>query len=57
MIVKVEGKEINCNLCMFDTVSFQAWAKEDGKMAVNITADNIKRIIVEGKDEEYVILR
>jgi len=53
MIVKVEGKEINCNLCMFDTVSFQAWAKEDGKMVVNITANNIKRIIIEGNDEEY----
>lgn len=53
MIVEVEGKQIECNLVIFDSVSFQAWAKEDGKMVVNITANNIKRIIIEGNDEKY----
>lgn len=53
MIVKVEGKEIKANLCIFDINSCQVWAMEDGKMVVNITTNNIKRIIIEGNDEEY----
>jgi len=57
MIVEVDGKRIEANLCIFDTNSCQVWAKEDGKMVINITTNNIKRIIIEGNDEEYARLK
>ncbi len=46
MIVEVDGKYIEANLCMFDTFSVQVWKKEDGKMVVNINADDIEKIII-----------
>ncbi len=47
MIVEVNKERIEANLIIFDSVSFQAWAKKDGKLALNILADGIKKIIVE----------
>jgi len=47
MIVEVNKNQINANLIIFDSVSLQAWGKEDGKMLINIPADSIKKIIVE----------
>ena len=47
MIVEVNKERLESNLVIFDSVSFQAWAKEDGKLALNILANSIKKIIVE----------
>ena len=58
MIVEVNGKQIDTNFCMFDGNSFQVWEnKEHGKMVVDIHDKDIKRIIIEDKDEEYVKLK
>ncbi len=47
MIVEVRKEQIDANLIIFDSTSFQAWASEDGKMILNIIANGIKKIIVE----------
>lgn len=46
MIVEIDGDRIEINLLIFDSNSLQAWAKEDGKMCVNIQADTVKKIVV-----------
>lgn len=46
MIIEVDEDLIDVNLIIFDSNSLQAWAKEDGKMCVNIQADSIRKITV-----------
>lgn len=50
MILEVNNNKIDTNLIIFDSVSLQAWSKEDGKMVINILANNIKRMIVETEE-------
>jgi len=55
VIVEVDGKLIDANLIMFDTISLQVWEKKDGKMVINISADNIEKIIVEIKKSDKIV--
>ena len=50
MIIEVNKERLDVNLIIFDSVSFQAWGKEDGKMILNLQADSIKKIIVETEE-------
>jgi len=46
MIFEIDGKVINVNIIIFDSVSLQAWSKDDGRMILNMRASDIKEIIV-----------
>ena len=47
MILEIDKERLNVNLIIFDSVSLQAWGKEDGKLILNVLANDIKKIIVE----------